>query len=259
MLPNGYALTVEGQEYMYFTPTELLEGMFYHVGLEKTGYMDKQTIHDLMFAAATWPNAEDAVQDAIKLTAENARLTKDLGALKHKMGKLTEKYEALMDEIAEYRKKAKEAKSDTKHITRAEAGCANQKPLNIIEKAKNMKRSFISKGELAQPTKKHIKVSPVKQKLAPPDTEKIYRLLMSPIKELKLPTRVKSALLIVGGKENKTVGDAVIHSREDFVNVRGCGSTILTTLEAWLTANHLDFGFDVESIMFAHAKKSATV
>ena len=255
-LPNGYALTVDDQEYMYFNTRELLEGLFYHVGLEKTGYMDRQTIHDLMFAAATWPDAKDAVKDALRLTAENSRLTKEVGGLKHKIGKLMDTNDSLQDQLKDFMKKPK--KSSNKNPTRADAA-PSQKPVNLVTKAIGI-GSHITRGEAGPlPEKKHIKVSTTKKPLSPADPEKVYQLLMTPIRQLKLPTRVKSALIIVGGKENKIVGDAVRYSREEFMKVRGCGNSVMMTLDAWLMANHIDFGYDVEGALFAHAQKSATV
>lgn len=260
-LPNGYALTVDDQEYMYFNTRELLEGLFYHVGLEKTGYMDRQTIHDLMFAAATWPDAKDAVKDALRLTAENSRLTKEVGGLKHKIGKLMDTNDSLQDQLKELTKgdKAKPKKgSGNKNVTLADVA-QRQKPVNLITKAIGI-GSHITRGEAGPlPEKKHIKVATTKKPLSPDDPEKVYKLLMTPLKQLKLPTRVKSALIIVGGKENKIVGDAVRYSREEFMKVRGCGNSVMMTLDAWLTANHIDFGYDVEGALFAHDQKSATV
>ena len=246
-LPNGYALTVDDQNYMYFNTRELLEGLFYHVGLEKTGYMDRQTIHDLMFAAATWPDAKDAVKDALRLTAENSRLTKEVGGLKHKIGKLMDTNDSLQDQLKELTKgdKAKPKKgSGNKNVTLADVA-QRRKPVNIITKAIGIGRIKVNTSS--------------KQTLAPADPEKIYKLLMTPLKQLKLPTRVMSTLIIVGGKENKIVGDAVRYSREEFMKVRGCGNSVMMTLDAWLMANHIDFGYDVEGALFAHAQKSATV
>lgn len=264
-LPNGYALTVDEQEYMYFNTRELLEGIFYHVGLENTAYMDKQTIHDLMFAAATWPDAKDAVKDALRLTAENSRLTKEIGGLKHKIGKLMDTNDSLQDQLIELTKgdKVKPKKgSSNKNVTLADVA-QRRKPVNIITKAIGIvsHNSHVTRGEAGPlPEKKRIKVNAsVKQTLAPADPEKIYKLLMTPLKQLKLPTRVMSALIIVGGHENKIVGDAVRYPREEFMKVRGCGSSVMMTLEAWLTANHIDFGYDVEGALFAHAQKSATI
>ena len=260
-LPNGYALTVDNQEYMYFNTRELLEGIFYHIGLEKTEYMDRQTIHDLMFAAATWPDAKDAVKDALRLTAENSRLTKEVGGLKHKIGKLMDTNDSLQDQLKELTKgdKAKPKKgSGNKNVTLADVA-QRQKPVNLITKAIGI-GSHITRGEAGPlPEKKHIKVATTKNPLSPADPEKVYKLLMTPLKQLKLPTRVKSALIIVGGKENKIVGDAVRYSREEFMKVRGCGNSVMMTLDAWLMANHIDFGYDVEEALFAHAQKSATI
>lgn len=251
-LPNGYALTVEDNEYMYFNTRELLEGIFYHVGLEKTAYMDKQTIHDLMFAASTWPNANDAVQDAIKLTAENSRLVSESARMRARIGRLQDKNDALQDALDELNKGNKEdgPTKKTKHITIAEAANTTTKPVNIVEKARSV-YSHISRAEAGPPkTRQHIKVSPDPQSIR---NEK-YKMLMTPILDLSLPTRCKSVLVIVGGHENKLLGDALCHTRHEFLMVRGCGANVISILESWLAGHHLDFGMDVDSIIAEHAK-----
>ena len=44
--PNGYSMTVEGhkQEYMYFSPEKLMEGVMMHVGLKMTEELTKDNI-----------------------------------------------------------------------------------------------------------------------------------------------------------------------------------------------------------------------
>jgi len=50
-LPNGYALTVDGQEYMYFNEIDLLAGFMGHVGMREVEYADRGTILSSLMSA----------------------------------------------------------------------------------------------------------------------------------------------------------------------------------------------------------------
>ena len=248
-VPNGYALTIGPKEFMYFTPLELMEGIFVHVGLSKNDYMDKETIKDLMTAAATWPNAEDAVKEAATLTAEKERLTRELGAAKHRIGILTEKLDNLQDQLDELAPKAsKKGSPPVKRSTYIPKGVAESKqtkPVNTLEKQKNIPKSLLT-PKTADEMKKH------KELLNVAFNEKVYKNLMMPISKTGLPTRVLSVLTLVGGQKNKTVGDAIQHDKQTFLKMRGCGKFVMETLEAWLVGHHLELGMNVREVIAIH-------
>ena len=50
-VPNGYSLTVEGTECMYFNETDMVAGFLTHVGLCETANMDRGTILSALFSA----------------------------------------------------------------------------------------------------------------------------------------------------------------------------------------------------------------
>ena len=81
-----------------------------HVGLNKRDYLDKKVIKDLMTAAATWPNAEDAVLAAATLTADIEKLKRDLTTANHKIGKQQERIDHLQDILDERAPKSKSRK-----------------------------------------------------------------------------------------------------------------------------------------------------
>ena len=47
-LPNGYSLDLEKENFMYYSPMTLLEGMFVHVGMNREGAMTKEEIKALI-------------------------------------------------------------------------------------------------------------------------------------------------------------------------------------------------------------------
>ena len=67
MLPNGYDVKIGKKNMLYFNEQELLEGLFVHVGLKIDDYINKQTIHDLMTACATYPDGTKALEDISRL------------------------------------------------------------------------------------------------------------------------------------------------------------------------------------------------
>lgn len=67
MLPNGYDVKIDKKSMLYFNEQELLEGLFVHIGLKIDDYMNKQTIHDLMTACATYPDGTKALEDISRL------------------------------------------------------------------------------------------------------------------------------------------------------------------------------------------------
>ena len=47
-LPNGYSLDLEKENFMYYSPMTLLEGLFVHVGMNREGAMTKEEIKVLI-------------------------------------------------------------------------------------------------------------------------------------------------------------------------------------------------------------------
>lgn len=229
-LPNGYALTVDEKEYMCFNVRELSEAVFVHCGLERTEYMDRETIQDLMTAAATWPNAGDAVQQAAVLTVENDKLNRQLATLKHKLCCMQDRLDEAQDKLEELdynENKPKKPVGFSPTITKADV---QHKPKTV----KLIDRSFISKGEVSQGDAPAFDTSKFDAETA--------KELLTPISRTGLSTRAKSVLSLVGGRSNKTVGDALRCSRKDFLKVRGCGVAVISDIEIWLTSHGLTFG-----------------
>ena len=47
-LPNGYSVDLEKENFMYYSPMTLLEGLFVHVGMNREGAMTKEEIKVLI-------------------------------------------------------------------------------------------------------------------------------------------------------------------------------------------------------------------
>ena len=60
-LPNGYALTVDDQEYMYFNEIDLMAGFMGHVGMREVDYADRGTILSSLMSAMLGDTFTDAV------------------------------------------------------------------------------------------------------------------------------------------------------------------------------------------------------
>jgi chromosome segregation ATPase len=69
-IPNGYALTVEDQEYMYFNEIDLLAGFMGHVGMREVDYADRGTILSSLMSAMlgdTFTNAVTTLKQRVSL------------------------------------------------------------------------------------------------------------------------------------------------------------------------------------------------
>lgn len=123
-LPNGYSVTIDGKQMLYFNEQELLEGMFVHIGLQLGDYMNKQTIHDLMTACATWPEAKKGLVALKDIQEQNTALHNQIENLKN----IIKRKEAYIEEL-----KAAKSKANPKVMHRREA--ANDAPLMKMEQA----------------------------------------------------------------------------------------------------------------------------
>lgn len=77
-LPNGYTLKLDGREYMYFSPMDLLAGFMVHIGLQETDYMDKGNILTMLFQTMIgqeWEKNITAMRSRIKDMEEKLNKT----------------------------------------------------------------------------------------------------------------------------------------------------------------------------------------
>lgn len=100
-LPNGYALTVGTQEYMYYNPMDLLAGFMVHVGLQQTEYMEKGNILTMLFQILVGEQWEENVNAMYgRINDMDSRLTFTLNRLE-KTAKIGDKLEPHVNEIDE--------------------------------------------------------------------------------------------------------------------------------------------------------------
>jgi hypothetical protein len=98
-LPNGYALTVGSQEYMYYNPMDLLAGFMVHVGLQQTEYMEKGNILTMLFQLLVGEQWEDNVNAMYsRINDMDSRVTNTLRRLEI-AAKLGDKLEPRINEI----------------------------------------------------------------------------------------------------------------------------------------------------------------
>ena len=69
-LPNGYSLHLNGNNYMYFTKEELLEGFLYHVGLEEMECIERNKIKEFIDASIFWKENGKAIKEVVRLTKQ---------------------------------------------------------------------------------------------------------------------------------------------------------------------------------------------
>ena len=76
--PNGYSLSIEGhkQEYMYFSPEKLMEGVMVHIGLHMTEQLSPDMIKSFIDSALEWNNLKASHKELQKAKRETERITK---------------------------------------------------------------------------------------------------------------------------------------------------------------------------------------
>ena len=76
--PNGYSLAIEGhkQEYQYFSPEKLMEGVMVHIGLHMTDQMSPDMIKSFIDSALEWNNLKASHKELQKAKRETERITK---------------------------------------------------------------------------------------------------------------------------------------------------------------------------------------
>ena len=76
--PNGYSLAIEGhkQEYFYFSPEKLMEGVMVHVGLHMTEQLSPDMIKSFIDSALEWNNLKASHKELQKAKRETERISK---------------------------------------------------------------------------------------------------------------------------------------------------------------------------------------
>jgi hypothetical protein len=243
-VPNGYSLDVDGVGYMYYDTTSLIEGIIYHIGLHQKKFADDETIKALLTVAAKWTPDVQTQLERDSVAELNFR---KLAGMQTRLAAQNTRIAELMDKVDELEEQLKQAtpkepeKKQSKNISKAEVGYGTLKPLAKIppKEEQEVKKIVGRPSECSDDT---------------------YNALMTPltIDATGMPTRVISVLKIVGGHENKTIGDVVIHTTKELMRVRGCGKFVIDEFSRWLDAHHLTMNMDVESLIAAHSLNHAT-
>ena len=97
-LPNGYAFTVNGKEYLCFTPEQLVSEVFVRLALGELEYMNKETISAVLEAAARWQDVKDALMANAELIASARRAQTEANIALRAQAKANERAEELQKE-----------------------------------------------------------------------------------------------------------------------------------------------------------------
>lgn len=95
-VPNGYAFSYDGHEYLYFNEVDLLAGIMAHIGSGETKEMEKGTILNCLFDVML---GEKYAKDVAKLNDTVNRLAETYSS---RIAKLTEQINILNDAIAQH-------------------------------------------------------------------------------------------------------------------------------------------------------------
>lgn len=84
---NGYTLTIEGheQEYFYFSPDKLMEGVMVHIGLKMTEQLTTDAIKNFIDSALEWNNLKASHKELQKAKRETERVSRKYRGLANRM------------------------------------------------------------------------------------------------------------------------------------------------------------------------------
>lgn len=102
-LPNGYALTVDNEEYLYFTAKQLIAGVFHHIGLGKLDYINTEHVESLMEAILSWPSIKEAATSQANIMADLRETRKDLYTTRRYNVELQTKMKNMEDDARDLR------------------------------------------------------------------------------------------------------------------------------------------------------------
>ena len=73
--PNGYSMAIEGhkQEYQYFSPEKLMEGVMVHIGLHMTEQLSPDMIKSFIDSALEWNNLKASHKELLKAQRETEK------------------------------------------------------------------------------------------------------------------------------------------------------------------------------------------
>lgn len=97
-LPNGYAFTVDGKEYLCFSSEQLVNEVFVRLALGELEYMNKDTIAAVLEAAAKWQDLKDALMANAELIASARRAHANENIALNAQAKANERAEELQHE-----------------------------------------------------------------------------------------------------------------------------------------------------------------
>ena len=97
-LPNGYALTIEGKEYLCFTTEQLVSEVFVRLAIGELEYMNKENVTAIMEACARWQDIKSALLANADLIAETRRAHNGENTAIRAQAKANERAERLQKE-----------------------------------------------------------------------------------------------------------------------------------------------------------------
>lgn len=106
-VPNGYAFSYDGHEFLYFNEVDLLAGMMVRIGSGETKEMEKGTILNSLFDVML---GEKYVKDVSRLNDTVNRLAETYSS---RIAKLTEQINILNDAIAKHETLKKQLETTT--------------------------------------------------------------------------------------------------------------------------------------------------
>ena len=97
-LPNGYAFTVNGNNYMCFTEEQLVDEVFVRIAIGEREYLNKENVSAILEACAKWQEIGDALKANADLLSQVRRAQKRESAAINGQAKANQRADKLAEE-----------------------------------------------------------------------------------------------------------------------------------------------------------------
>lgn len=279
--PNGYSLTVKGNEYFCYSTEQLLAEVFLRVGVHELDYLNADLVKMILQAALTWGTLGEALEANAVLMAKAHRAQLDCVAAERARVKACEaedqaieKYEQMRRENVALGLENDKLKRDLMKIGVTPVGGSPRKkpksrPLTVVSDEDD--KSLETKKKKADKRLNHADTLPTAVVVPDPTkpehynpkvkyTQEQWELLTSPIKAMKLTGRLGSRAMAVMAQighqmdlgTNKTIGEALRNDERTAIYTRGSGPATVNTINQWLKEHGLTWKMDVDSILYHH-------
>lgn len=207
-LPNGYALTIDGQEYMYFNQMDLLAGFMVHIGLHEAQYMENGNILTMLFQTMVGQEWEKNItsmrsrikdmEDNLGRTIAHLEQTAKVGdRLEPRINELNETIKSLYENIEEQKAENRKALMDVRETSQT----AKNTSADFKKESKDLKATIDKINKISKEIKEMKQEAEIHTKSVELQERRLENILTKAEKENVTPSKsTKTTKKSTGGR-----------------------------------------------------------